>query len=224
VIVTTAQEPGEPSYLGRHRPPSRKRLLVKVAVVLGAVAVVLTAVGVVITVTMDGDDKGTYASGGVGDLCPLVDAEPVAGWSLTERERTPSTVAEPRPEAVSCTVRLTGEEGAAVYTTAELRATLRVYSSVNDAKAGYSGTLDFERSEAREPEILSGVAEQAGFVTEVSEEAGSEFRLRARDSNATVDVTVFTTGLSADDVSNDQVKDALIKIGTKVLEGARPGS
>lgn len=222
--MTTAQAPGQPGYLGRHRPPSRKRLLVKVAVVLGAVAVVLTAVGVVITVTMDGDDKGRYTAGEVSDLCPLVDAEPVAGWNLTEQERSPQNTAEPRPEAVGCTVLLSGAEEATVYTTAELRATLRVYASVNDAKAGYSGTLDFERSEQREPEILSGVAEQAGFVSEVTEEAGSEFRLRARDSNATVDVTVFTTGLSADDVSNDQVKDALIKIGTKVLEGARSGA
>ncbi|MEV0650272.1 hypothetical protein AB0I28_33925 [Phytomonospora sp. NPDC050363] len=222
--MTTAQAPGQPGYAGRHRPPSRRRLLVKVAVVLGAVAVVLATVGVVITVTMDGDEKGSYVAGTVADLCPLVDAEPVAAWKLTERERVRADQAEPRPEAVGCAVLLSADEGATVYTTAELRATLRVYASVNDAKAGYSGTLDFERSEQREPEILSGVAEQAGFVSQVDTEAGSEFRLRARDSNATVDVTVFTTGLSAEDVSNDQVKEALIEIGTKILEGARSGT
>ncbi|WP_285667407.1 hypothetical protein [Actinorhabdospora filicis] len=225
--MTTAEAAATPGkYRGRRRPPSRRRLFLKVAVVLGTVTVVLVGVGVAIATTVSSDDeKGRYGDG-VADFCPLVDAAPLTGFGLGERERHPQNVAEPRPPATGCLVLLSGEEQAATYLTAELRASMRVYPSVTDALAGYTGTLDFERSEGREPELLHGLGEQAGFVASSASSAseGVEFRLRVRDSNATFDVTVFAQGLAPDAVSNDQVKDALLKIGTKVLEGARQGT
>ena len=220
--MATPEGTGEAGgYSGRHRTPSRRRLFLKVGIVLGAVAVVLTAVGVVITVTMSGDDKGVYADGKVADLCPFVDSAPLADFAVAEKERSATRLDEPRPAAVGCTVLMAGEPDSKTYLTVELRASMRVYAGVNDAMAGYSGTMDWERSKQREPELLSGVAQQAGFVTAAAQDEGTEYRLRARDSNATIDVTMFARGLSADEVSNDQVKDALVKIGTNIFQGVR---
>lgn len=225
--MTTAQAAAAPGkYRGNRRPPSRRRLLFKVAIVLGAVAVVLVGLGVVLAKAVDpAGEKGRYADP-VADFCPLVDSEPLTAFKLKELERRSQNIEEPRPAANGCLVMLSGEENATTYLTAELRASMRIYPTVNEALAGYTGNLDFENSEGRTPELLKGLGEQAGFVTSTAstQSEGVEYRLRVRDSNATFELTVFAQGLAPDAVSNDQVKDALLSIGTKVLEGARRGT
>lgn len=207
------QEPradGKPStYQGRHRGADRLRQLASAGWALGVVIVLLAGGGAVLFWLTGGDDEEPPVEAGkIGDLCELVvNPELLGPWADTEQARTPADRADEKVRTFDCTYSAE-YTGADAYRLVTVFASTQVFETEGKARAAFAGVLDFEASEGHATSPVGGVGDQAVSAV-LAEGEETEVRVHSQDSNATVSLNLFFTGVAPEGAEVGQLAEAL---------------